>query len=167
MTPDKLLNSKYLRFLGNRLMHRDLWSIDKMRMAKGAALGVFLCWVPIPFQMLPGIVLAALLKVNLPLTLLGVWASNPLTWLPMLVLAYYMGYLILSPPENYLSQIAQAESLYQAINVAPDILSVILLGAFVLQIVTAAAAYGLVLGFHDSAARLVRAFKGSTQQPKE
>lgn len=148
--------SKYFRLLGDRLMHKNLWSADKASMAKGAAVGMFLCWLPIPFQMVLGILAAALLRVNLPLVMLGVWISNPLTWVPMYAMAYYVGYLILRPEDNPLMAVAEAEDFSSILGLVPDTLGPALVGGLALQLVSAAAAYSLVLALHTWVVRLLR-----------
>ena len=69
-------------------------------MAGGAALGVFLAFIPVPIQMLIAAPLAFLFQVNLPVALAATWVSNPLTLAPILLLAYKVGSLLLGESEQ-------------------------------------------------------------------
>lgn len=58
----------------------------------GAALGVFIGVTPtIPFHTLLVLTLAPLLRVSVVTAYLGIWISNPLTWVPQYLLAYEVG----------------------------------------------------------------------------
>jgi uncharacterized protein (DUF2062 family) len=89
---------KHLRFLGTLLHEPNLWHLNR-RSASGAfAVGLFIAWVPVPFQMLLGAMGAILFRVNLPLSVTLVWVTNPLTMPPMFYFAYLVGTWILNEP---------------------------------------------------------------------
>ena len=82
--------------LFGRLLHDpNLWHLNRHSVAGGLAIGLFLAFMPMPFQMIPAAALAILLRVNLPMALAGVWVSNPLTMAPMLYFQYRMGKLLM------------------------------------------------------------------------
>ncbi len=82
---------KRLRFLGSLLHDPNLWHFNR-RSASGAfAVGLFMAWVPVPFQMLLAAVGAIIFRVNLPLSVALVWVSNPLTMPPLFYFAYLVG----------------------------------------------------------------------------
>ncbi len=91
---------KHLRFLGTLLHDPNLWHLNR-RSASGAfAVGLFMAWVPVPFQMLLGAIGAILFRVNLPLSVALVWVTNPLTMPPMFYFAYLVGTWIVGVPDG-------------------------------------------------------------------
>ena len=60
-------------------------------MARAVAIGLFAGLMPGPTQMLTGGVMALLLRANLPLTLFVTLYTNPLTIVPLYLLAYRYG----------------------------------------------------------------------------
>ncbi|NIQ12825.1 MAG: DUF2062 domain-containing protein, partial [Gammaproteobacteria bacterium] len=65
------------------------------------SIGLFVAFLPIPFQMLVAAVLAILFRVNLPISVALVWISNPLTMAPMFYFCYWLGSKLLSlPPQD-------------------------------------------------------------------
>ena len=86
---------KHLRILGTLLHDPNIWHLNR-RSASGAfAVGLFVAWVPVPFQMLLGAIGAIVFRVNLPLSVALVWVTNPLTMPPMFYFAYVLGTWIL------------------------------------------------------------------------
>ena len=88
MTPKRLLKFHWLKF--RRLQG------DPRRLAWGAALGVFIGVTPsIPFHTILALSLAPLLRVSMVTTYMGIWISNPVTWVPQYLLAYEVGRYLL------------------------------------------------------------------------
>jgi uncharacterized protein len=83
------------RVIGKRLVDPNVWHLNRRSISGGIAIGLFLAWIPMPFQTIPAAVLALLLRVNLPIAVIAIWVSNPLTWTPMYWFAYRLGLLIL------------------------------------------------------------------------
>jgi uncharacterized protein len=76
---------------------------DPKKLALGAALGVFIGVTPtIPFHTVLVLSLAPLLRVSVVAAYLGVWVSNPLTWVPQYIAAYEVGRLLLFRGEQLL-----------------------------------------------------------------
>jgi len=81
--------------LGDLLHDPNLWHLNRRSVSGGFAIGLFLAWIPLPVQM-PLAGLAALyFRVNLPLSVVLVWVSNPLTWGPMFWFAWKVGSVLL------------------------------------------------------------------------
>lgn len=90
-SPEKLREYSALRPLGKLLDSEDLWHLNR-RSASGAAfIGIFCCFLPIPFQMLPAGLLAVAFRCNLPMSLALVWLTNPITMPPVFYFTYRLG----------------------------------------------------------------------------
>jgi uncharacterized protein (DUF2062 family) len=81
-------------WLGRRLHDPSLWHFGRRSVAGGVGLGLFLSFVPMPIHMLLAVPCALLARVNLPVTLTAVWATNPITFAPMFIFAFKVGTLI-------------------------------------------------------------------------
>ncbi len=93
-----LRDSRLHSLFGERLFHRHLWRTDQAGMAGGLSLGLFIAFTPtIPFQMLLAACGALLLKVNLPIAVLAVWITNPVTAVPVFSSAILLGKAMLGP----------------------------------------------------------------------
>ncbi len=69
--------------------------------ALGAALGVFIGVTPtIPFHTALALSLAPLLRVSVVASYMGIWISNPLTWVPQYLAAYEVGKYLLFPGQS-------------------------------------------------------------------
>ncbi len=93
ITPDhhRIRSHPQLQVFGHRLHDPNLWHLNR-RSASGAfAVGMFMAYVPLPFQMLFAAALAILVRVNLPLSVALVWVTNPITIPPMFYFAYRLG----------------------------------------------------------------------------
>jgi uncharacterized protein (DUF2062 family) len=77
------------------LEHPNLWHLNRHSVAGGVALGLFAGLVPGPLQMLTALLMAIPLHVNLPVALLTTLYTNPLTIVPLYLLAYEYGRLLL------------------------------------------------------------------------
>ena len=90
-SPDKIRRNRNLRFLGELLGDPNLWHINRHSLAGAAFNGVFCALLPIPLQMVVAAVLAVRFKCNLPLSILLVWFTNPLTYVPVFYFTYRIG----------------------------------------------------------------------------
>lgn len=93
---DTVKEYKMLNFLGSSLFHEDLWKFNRTSFCKAIAIGLFLGWMPMMFQMIPAAYFAVIFRANLPLSLAGVWISNPITMAPMMYFAYLFGNNVLN-----------------------------------------------------------------------
>lgn len=96
--PDRLREFRSLGFLGSILFEPNLWHINRHAVSRALLLGVFWCLIPIPFQTVPAAITAIWFNANLPLTLVTLWISNPVTMGPMMYGAYRLGTLVLDQP---------------------------------------------------------------------
>lgn len=76
----------------NHLLHDpSLWGIRRRSVVPAFALGLFVAYMPFPGHMLTAALLAAALRVNIPVAALSTLVSNPLTIGPMYYAAYELG----------------------------------------------------------------------------
>lgn len=93
-------NHPHLKIFGALLHEPMYWEINQKNLPRAVAVGLFACWLPVPGQMIIAAALALLLRANLFIAIALVWASNPITMVPMLYLGYKMGFLILYRSSN-------------------------------------------------------------------
>lgn len=88
---DAVRDNAALRWMGPILNRPWLWKANRHSIAAGAAIGLFF-GVATPIAQIPLAALAAmLLRANLPVAVLCTLVSNPLTFVPILMLAYTVG----------------------------------------------------------------------------
>jgi len=93
----KIRDNKTLRIFGPVINNPNLWHLNR-RSARGAfAVGLMFAFWPVPFQMVFAAAAAIILRVNLPLSIVLVWITNPFTMPPIFYGAYKVGELILGP----------------------------------------------------------------------
>ena len=88
---DQLSKSKSLRFLGDLVLEPNLWHFNRHSLSFAVLLGSIFSFLPIPFQMLPCALLCIAIRCNIPVAMLIVWVSNPITYGPMMYFAYRVG----------------------------------------------------------------------------
>ena len=71
--------------------HPNLWYLNRRSVAGAVAIGLFAGLIPGPFQMIGALLLAIPLKKNIPVALATTFYTNPLTIVPLYVLAYEYG----------------------------------------------------------------------------
>lgn len=96
--PDRIREIRALAFLGRLLHEPNLWHINRHSVSRAFLLGVFWCFIPMPFQSIPAAATAIWFNANLPLTIIVLWISNPVTMGPMLYGSYVIGTWVLGKP---------------------------------------------------------------------
>jgi uncharacterized protein (DUF2062 family) len=76
------------------------WSLNRRNVARAFALGLFVAFVPLPVHALLATVLALLLRLNIPAAVVGTLLTNPLTIVPLFVIAYRLGCSALAIPRE-------------------------------------------------------------------
>jgi len=91
----RVRSHRVIAMFGTLLQHHNLWHLNRESVAGGVAIGLFAGLVPGPFQMLVAALLAVPLRKNLPVALLTTLYTNPFTIVPLYLLAYEYGKLLL------------------------------------------------------------------------
>jgi uncharacterized protein (DUF2062 family) len=80
---------------GRWLQHPNLWHLNRRSVPGAFAIGLFAGLIPGPLQMLVALLLAVPLKKNIPVALVTTFYTNPLTIVPLYLIAYQYGALLL------------------------------------------------------------------------
>ena len=99
-TPERIRQTKSLSFLGEVLSDPNLWHINRRSLAGAAFIGIFSGLLPIPLQMGLAALLAVRFHCNLPLSIMLVWISNPVTYVPIFYFTYRIGAWLLGMPPH-------------------------------------------------------------------
>ena len=127
-----------LGFLGDILHDPNIFHLNRHSAAGGIALGLFFSFMPIPGQTLLAGLAAIYFRVNLPLAMLFVFVSNPVTIPPLFYLAYRTGAFMLQETPVELDFEFSVDWLGEVIY---DIWDALLLGCFTLGSVAALVSY--------------------------
>jgi uncharacterized protein (DUF2062 family) len=87
--------NRWLAPFQSTLLHPRLWHLNRHSAAGAVAAGLFCGLIPGPFQMLGAAICALAFRVNLPLALLVTLYTNPLTIVPLYLVAFGLGKLAL------------------------------------------------------------------------
>ncbi len=88
-------SGRLVTLFGRWLKHPNLWHFNRRSVPGAVAIGLFAGLIPGPLQMLTALLLAAPLKKNIPVALLVTLYTNPLTIVPLYVIAFEYGNLLL------------------------------------------------------------------------
>ncbi len=94
----KFREHPHLRRFGARLQDGNLWHLNRRSVSGGVAIGLFCAFLPLPFQMLFAAGLAIWARVNLPISVVLVWLTNPFTMAPTFYTTYLLGAWMLGLP---------------------------------------------------------------------
>lgn len=145
-------SNRVVALFGSALHHHNLWHLHRRSVAGGLAAGLFAGMIPGPLQMLTAAVLAILLRVNLPVAVLATWLTNPVTIVPIYLLAFKLGVLILGGNGESIPALPPGLG---ELGLGPWLLSLfawfttlgkpLVVGLLVLGLVLAAAGYAFVM----------------------
>lgn len=95
--------NRWLAPFENSLLHPRLWHLNRHSAAGGVAVGMFCGLIPGPFQMLGAAICSAIFRVNLPLSMLTTLYTNPFTVVPLYVMAFGLGRLVVAGGEEFVA----------------------------------------------------------------
>ena len=96
--PDHIKQHKHLQVFGDWVHDPNLWYLHRRNVPRAFSIGLFCAFVPIPFQMLLAAAIAIWLRANLPLSVVLVWISNPITIPPIFYACYKLGAWLMNWP---------------------------------------------------------------------
>ena len=107
--PETIRRHKSLQCLGKLLDKTCLWRLNRHSVALACLTGLFVAFIPVPFQMLLAATMAIGIHANLPISVALVWVTNPLTMPPLFFFAYKVGVWILGVPAKAFTFHASAD----------------------------------------------------------
>jgi uncharacterized protein (DUF2062 family) len=94
-SPSTLQTRWYLRVFGPRVTDPRLWSLQRRSVTTAFALGLAICFVPLPVHLPLAVLLAIALRINVPTIVGTVFLVNPFTVVPVFYTAYRVGTAVL------------------------------------------------------------------------
>jgi uncharacterized protein (DUF2062 family) len=128
---DKIREHKNLKILGTLLHDPNLLHLNRRSVSGAFAVGLFVAWIPVPFQMLLSAIAAIVVRVNLPISVALVWITNPLTMPPLFYVSYKLGSWVLGEKPKNIQFEASMEWLNQSLHMVwqPFLLGSLIFGA--------------------------------------
>ncbi len=96
--PEIITENRYLAFLSPWLGHPRLWHMHRRAVALGVAIGLVTGLIPGPLQILSAVLIAIPLRANVIAAAAATLYTNPLTFIPLYLLAYQIGRLVTGAP---------------------------------------------------------------------
>lgn len=94
----KIREHKHLKIFGKLIHDPNLWHLNRRSVSGAFSVGLFMAFVPVPFQMALAAAAAIPLRVNLPISVALVWITNPFTMPPIFYGCYKVGAWVLGTP---------------------------------------------------------------------
>lgn len=93
-SPESIRGNRWLQWCAPVLSHPRLWHLHRRAVALGVAIGLVTGLIPGPVQMLAAALIAIPLRANIPAAIFTTLYTNPLTFVPLYILAYNVGSLL-------------------------------------------------------------------------
>ena len=100
---ETIRRNPWLRPFASSLLHPRLWHLNRHSAAGAVAAGMFCGLIPGPLQMIGAAACALLFRVNLPLAMLTTLYTNPVTLVPLYLLAYQIGRLLIGESNGFVA----------------------------------------------------------------
>jgi uncharacterized protein (DUF2062 family) len=97
---DAVRSNRLVAPFASWLHHPNLWHLNRKSVPGAVAIGLACGLIPGPLQMLGALLLAVPLRKNLPVALLVTLYTNPFTIVPIYLLAYGYGELLLGASQT-------------------------------------------------------------------
>ena len=94
-----------------KMSESQFFALSPDPVRRGLAVGLFWAMIPMPFQMAPATLFCWLARGNLPLALVCVWISNPLTYAPVFYLEFIVGKWLLNDSATFEMQERLADTI--------------------------------------------------------
>ena len=89
--PRRLKKNALLRWFSLHFLDKHVWRPTQHTFAGGLAVGFFVMMQLVPGQMFFAVILAALLRVNIPIAIVACWITNPVTMVPAAIAQIALG----------------------------------------------------------------------------
>jgi uncharacterized protein (DUF2062 family) len=93
-TPESILEKRWCAPFRPWLGHPSLWHLNQRSLPGAVAIGMICGMIPGPFQMLSALIVCIPLRKNIPLALGVTFYTNPFTIVPLYLVAYEYGRLL-------------------------------------------------------------------------
>jgi uncharacterized protein (DUF2062 family) len=81
--PRMLKNNRFMRWFARHFLDKSVWKPTRHTFAGGLAVGLCVMMLVIPGQMPIAMLIAAMLRVNIPIAIIACWITNPVTMAPV------------------------------------------------------------------------------------
>ena len=139
-------DNKIMRLFAEYLHDPNIWHIHRRSSAGGAAIGIFCAFIPFPIQTLSAAFLAIYFRMNLPISILFSFFTNPITIPFIFFYCYKLGSIILMVEEQKIEDISlNNTTLFEWFNtIFLNIWEPLLVGCFILGLIASGITYFLV-----------------------
>ena len=137
-SPRKIRDEGAVKIFGRLVHNPNLWHLNRHSVAMAVAVGLFTAFVPIPGQTLLAVAGAIALGCNLPIAVVVVFVSNPITMAPLFFSAYKVGALMLGETPRAVQFELSIDWLLGSLS---DIWQPFLLGCFTVGVLSAMLGY--------------------------
>ena len=93
---NKIKKNRALKIFGKHINKREIWSLNRKKILGGIFIGIFVAFIPMPFQMVLVAILTILFNVNFPIAFALIWLSNPVTMPFIYYFEYELGNILLN-----------------------------------------------------------------------
>ena len=90
-SPEKVNNLKFMKIFGDKALSPQLWYVNRKSISKAMFIGTFWGILPIPFHTILIVLTIIFFEANLPIGFILSWIMNPLTVVPILIFAFWIG----------------------------------------------------------------------------
>ncbi|WP_455755641.1 DUF2062 domain-containing protein [Sulfurimonas sp.] len=142
-------NQKLRDFIKKYRIKPEYLSTSRKMVSRAVLVGLFIAFIPMPFQMVAVLAFVPFFRFNVPIALAMCWLSNPFTMPPMYYMEYLTGSFILG------TEVAPVEmTLEWFSDNIDDIFIPLYFGTFIYSVLGSLAGYWLVNYFwHGSVHR--------------
>jgi uncharacterized protein (DUF2062 family) len=97
---DQITEHPWVQKYAPALAEPDLWHLNRRSSARAVAIGLFSGLIPGPFQVIGAVGLSILFRANFPLAAITTLYTNPLTIVPLYLVAYQYGGLFVAGDQS-------------------------------------------------------------------
>ena len=91
-----IASHKALGWLNDHLNDPSIWRFNRHNIARAVRLGILIGFIPLPMvQMILAAFGSLRFRTNLPVTVVSVWITNPITLAPLLLWSHFLGSALL------------------------------------------------------------------------